>query len=74
MKSKPDSEAVYNGTLRLPMPDAVLLKELAYVHRRSLNQEVIVVVQEYIERHRKDLKGNGAEALRAAGLPKVKTP
>jgi hypothetical protein len=68
MKSKSDRAPYYENTLRIPMEDAVLLKEIAHEHRRNLSQELMVVVHEYVERNRKKLKGNGAEALRAAGL------
>jgi hypothetical protein len=35
----------------------VLLKKRAEWHCRSLSQELMIVVREYIERHRKELKG-----------------
>jgi len=47
----------YENTLRIPAEDAVLLKEIAEAHCRNLSQELIIVVREYIERHRKELKG-----------------
>jgi hypothetical protein len=68
MKPKPDRETYYENTLRIPVADAVLLKEIAHEHRRNLSQELMVCVHEYVERYRKELKANGAEALRAAGL------
>jgi hypothetical protein len=45
------------NTLRSPAEDAVLLKKRAELHCRSLSQELMIVVREYIERHRKELKG-----------------
>lgn len=35
----------------------MLLKKLAELHCRNLGQELMIVVREYIERHRKELKG-----------------
>ena len=42
---------------RSAQDDAVLLEELAELHCRNLSQELMIVVREYIERHRKELKG-----------------
>jgi hypothetical protein len=50
-EKKPTDEAKFNA--RFPRPVFEALRALAQQHERSINSELVWIVREYLERHKK---------------------